>query len=342
MRKFLIIIIALLSVMSLKAQSVYFDCMAGFNSIGFSDGHDFNFKFGTGYQCDSAFRAGLDFNYNPSAEVLRDVHTISDDLYDGTGMNLMFGPTISWSPLNTYYNERDWHWFDLHVFGGTGLDFYKFNGIENKYYGAYLKAGLEFDFCVPKHENVVFLFAADATAHNNSAFKTESNHYSPTFMQQNIFLGMRYHVSVPERKGITIENKVLVPRQNIEINTCCDKEENQDTIYIETVNFAPTKVLFRNDKFDLNNRSKKELNDVITAVKNNPDLKIQLVGMASKVGSKEHNQWLSEKRCDSVIDFLVSNGVNRDIITSRSLGDSESENVAGGSELDRCVIVEYK
>lgn len=82
-------------------------------------------------------------------------------------------------------------------------------------------------------------------------------------------------------------------------------------------------VFFDTDKFNLKDESKIELNRLVDFLAKNPALKIELGGHTDNVGDKKHNQTLSESRAKSVLEFLVSNGIAKDRLTSKGYGDSK-------------------
>ncbi len=59
---------------------------------------------------------------------------------------------------------------------------------------------------------------------------------------------------------------------------------------------------------DINENGKTILNHNITALKDNPGMKIRVAGYTSAAGSEEYNQKLSERRAEAVKEYLVKNG----------------------------------
>jgi len=82
-------------------------------------------------------------------------------------------------------------------------------------------------------------------------------------------------------------------------------------------------VFFDTDKFNLKDESKVELNKLVEFLTKNSTLKIELSGHTDNVGDKKHNQVLSESRAKSVLEYLSSNGIAKERLTSKGYGDAK-------------------
>jgi outer membrane protein OmpA-like peptidoglycan-associated protein len=54
-----------------------------------------------------------------------------------------------------------------------------------------------------------------------------------------------------------------------------------------------------------------------------PDLKFEIEGYTDAIGSDEYNQTLSEKRAESVHDYLVSSGVSMNNVAAAGMGKAD-------------------
>lgn len=79
-------------------------------------------------------------------------------------------------------------------------------------------------------------------------------------------------------------------------------------------------VYFDLDKADLLPMSFKELDLLIKSLQNNPNMKISLEGHTDNQGSATYNRALSEKRVQSVKNYLVSKGIDTNRLTKYSYG----------------------
>ncbi|MEP6725055.1 MAG: OmpA family protein, partial [Bacteroidota bacterium] len=81
-------------------------------------------------------------------------------------------------------------------------------------------------------------------------------------------------------------------------------------------------VFFDNDKYDLRNESIVELDRVVTLLKENPNIEIEISAHTDSNASDEHNQTLSENRAKSVREYIVSKGTDAAKIVSHGYGES--------------------
>ena len=79
-------------------------------------------------------------------------------------------------------------------------------------------------------------------------------------------------------------------------------------------------VLFKTGSFELMPAARERLAKVSGIVLAYPSLHLEIDGHTDSVGSDEYNQTLSEKRADSVRDYLVQQGISADMIEARGFG----------------------
>ena len=77
------------------------------------------------------------------------------------------------------------------------------------------------------------------------------------------------------------------------------------------------------DKATLRPKSKNELNELVRALEILPSLKIQLRSHTDSRGSNDYNRELSQRRAESVVNYLVGSGIDRSRFTARGFGESE-------------------
>jgi outer membrane protein OmpA-like peptidoglycan-associated protein len=68
-------------------------------------------------------------------------------------------------------------------------------------------------------------------------------------------------------------------------------------------------IYFETDSFRILPQSESELQNLVTFLTNNKDLKVEIQGHTDSSGNAENNRLLSERRAKSVVDYLVKNGV---------------------------------
>lgn len=113
--------------------------------------------------------------------------------------------------------------------------------------------------------------------------------------------------------------------ENDRVITITD-EENRIVKVSELETFNLPTVYFGSDKSELSPQSKKRLEGFIQLAQKNPEVQIEITGHTDSRGDSDYNLKLSQKRIDSVIDFLISQGVKSTRITGRGYGESKLKN----------------
>ena len=92
---------------------------------------------------------------------------------------------------------------------------------------------------------------------------------------------------------------------------------------IEKVNIAAKNVFFSTASFKLLPKSFKSLNEVVTIMKADPTLMIDIDGHTDSQGSDEYNHTLSHNRAKSVSDYLISKGIEESRLKSTGYGEEK-------------------
>lgn len=74
------------------------------------------------------------------------------------------------------------------------------------------------------------------------------------------------------------------------------------------------------DQAALRDESKKELDDLIELLEINPHVTIELSAHTDRKGTQEYNQRLSQRRAQSVVDYLIAHRINKDRLTVAGYG----------------------
>ncbi len=81
-------------------------------------------------------------------------------------------------------------------------------------------------------------------------------------------------------------------------------------------------VFFETSKWDLKPESKIELNKLADLLKANPEKKVEIGGHTDNVGSDVANQTLSDNRAQSVVTYLIAQGVNTEKLVAKGYGET--------------------
>lgn len=104
-------------------------------------------------------------------------------------------------------------------------------------------------------------------------------------------------------------------------------------------------ILFDTDSAGLRSESRTTLRDLATNFKRYPDELIDVEGHTDSTGTSAYNQSLSNRRANSVRDFLVDNGVASRSITAVGYGETrpkDTNSTPEGRQLNRRVEIHIR
>ncbi|MGN1246628.1 MAG: OmpA family protein [Muribaculaceae bacterium] len=81
------------------------------------------------------------------------------------------------------------------------------------------------------------------------------------------------------------------------------------------------------DKATLRPESKKALDEMAQMLKDNPNVAIEMASHTDRKGSDKYNEGLSQRRAQSVVDYLVAAGVERERMQPHGYGESRPKTV---------------
>ena len=85
-------------------------------------------------------------------------------------------------------------------------------------------------------------------------------------------------------------------------------------------------IMFEFDKYKLNELAEKDVERLYTIMNQYPELSVEVTGHADAMGPEMYNFELSLKRANSVVNYLISKGVDKSRFISRGVG--EKQNIA--------------
>ena len=80
-------------------------------------------------------------------------------------------------------------------------------------------------------------------------------------------------------------------------------------------------VYFEYDQFNLTAKSIQALKGVSDLMKRNSKITISIEGHADERGTREYNLALGQRRAESVANYLIANGINRNRLITKSYGE---------------------
>lgn len=85
-------------------------------------------------------------------------------------------------------------------------------------------------------------------------------------------------------------------------------------------------IYFDFDKWNIRPDAQVELEKVLTALNEYPQLRLAIRSHTDSRGSDSYNQKLSQRRAQATLDYLVKNGIDKGRLTAEGLGESELVN----------------
>ena len=134
--------------------------------------------------------------------------------------------------------------------------------------------------------------------------------------------------------GGIIGNKM--DKQAREIKTALPGAEVERVNEGIKVTMKENMVNFAFNSSELSSAAKTNLDKLAKVLVNNPDTNINIYGHTDNKGTDAYNMTLSEKRANSVVNYLASHGVKRNRMFAKGMGESDpvatNETEAGRAE----------
>ncbi|MES2704504.1 MAG: OmpA family protein [Bacteroidota bacterium] len=108
------------------------------------------------------------------------------------------------------------------------------------------------------------------------------------------------------------------------------------TIYLDSVknSFSVSNIFYDYDKATLRPESVAALDSVVSFLKDNPAVNVEIYSFTDAKGTEEYNLALSQRRAQSVLDYLEKNGVERGRLTARGYGEKNPAASNGDNKKD--------
>ncbi|HPI15182.1 MAG: PQQ-binding-like beta-propeller repeat protein [Spirochaetota bacterium] len=128
-------------------------------------------------------------------------------------------------------------------------------------------------------------------------------------------------IEVPDTDGVEVmatadgfvPKKIIVNRGEDERSIKLEKIEQGKTIVMDSIYFEIDRAYLKKESLDV-------LDKVIAILRRNPSMKIEVRGHTDSTGEKAHNQRLSERRADAVIEYMIKNGISPERLASVGFG----------------------
>lgn len=140
----------------------------------------------------------------------------------------------------------------------------------------------------------------------------------------------KYSIVLPngEKYGFLAEAEgFLSINQNINLTNSYKYNELTRDIYLVPIEkgekISLNNIFFKFAEFELLKESYNELNRLVELLNNNPKMQIQINGHTDNIGSITNNYRLSLKRANSVAEYLIDKGINKNRIKVKGFGETK-------------------
>ncbi len=132
--------------------------------------------------------------------------------------------------------------------------------------------------------------------------------------------GVLYKIGF-EKKGF-LNKLVTLDTRNITTSTRIEKNQTITSLPEDVLRLD--NVYYETDKYELTPGSRNALDTtLVSMMKENPQLKIEIRSHTDDVGTDAYNKNLSQRRAEGVVKYLISQGIEKDRLVASGYGESK-------------------
>jgi len=156
-----------------------------------------------------------------------------------------------------------------------------------------------------------------------------------------------YKIVLPYGKNYSFRataNQFISVSENLNLDSVAEYKEIKRDLYLVPIEVGQTirlnNIFFDFGKATLRSESFPELERVVKVMQENPTLEIEMSGHTDNVGSEADNLSLSSNRAKSVMEYIVSKGIDSKRIASKGYGETKpvaTNDTDEGRQLNRRV-----
>ncbi len=195
--------------------------------------------------------------------------------------------------------------------------------------------------------------AADITftdMHSNHIITKISTYEEKNDYRLTLPLGKKYRITAKADNYNTLTRELIIDenehRAFINTDLVLHRIIVPEVLSIETFEVGEKIVLndiyFDFDKSELRQESKTELDRLLTFMTNNPLVSIEISSHTDAIGTDEYNIKLSQRRAQNIVDFLISNKIEKNRLVATGYGATKpiaSNETDEGRQLNRRVEI---
>ena len=150
----------------------------------------------------------------------------------------------------------------------------------------------------------------------NFSFPLEENKNYSVLIEKAGFFTKRDNITTNGKRPTNRELKQKETTIDLAYNNSLDKIKLQEAIEIQNI-------YYDYDKSDIRADAATELDKMATMLKDNPSINIELSSHTDDRGDNKYNQKLSQKRAESAVAYVVSQGIEGKRITAKGYGEEK-------------------
>ena len=154
-------------------------------------------------------------------------------------------------------------------------------------------------------------------------------------------IGRKYSYFAEKKGYYSVSNDIDISSEIISKEMVVDIQMiSIDYMQTQGTSIKLNNIYFEFNKYDLKSESFTELDRVVKFMYENPEIKIEISAHTDSIGSDEYNMELSQKRAQSVVDYLINKGVDPPRLIAKGYGRSlpvASNSTEEGRALNRRV-----
>lgn len=138
------------------------------------------------------------------------------------------------------------------------------------------------------------------------------------------------YVLTGDKQGYTSSRATV---STMEVKRSDPDDTIQVTIYLDSIHnsFSVSNIFYDYDKATLRPESVASLDSVLNFMKDNPSITVEVYSYTDSKGREDYNNGLSQRRAQSVLDYLEKNGIDRSRIIAKGFG---SKNAVSPNEVN--------
>lgn len=147
----------------------------------------------------------------------------------------------------------------------------------------------------------------------------------------------------PEVKALPVKPRTFKDTNEVSLSIGSKLKEEDMVALPNDFEVSLESIFFNFNKYDVRKDQRKKMEANIKLIKENPNIIIKIIGHTDKVGAKDYNTKLSQKRAKSAVKYLTSRGVNlNQIVAVLSSGEEEAgtryKNADGTDDVEKMEV----